>query len=149
LIRKNGSERNCTIFIKDFEEPYYGITMEVDCSDAYRQAKENGYSFFLYSLYLTLKAVNITEAFKYRIEGDGLYLYDVIDGSSISQYCPGSRSPASAIQDSSPNGIPFPRLRLENFSSAGTGGSFRFRYMCIMPWQTDCMWGNSSPAWNA
>jgi chloramphenicol O-acetyltransferase type A len=37
---------------------------------------------FLYSLYLTLKAVNQTEAFKYRIEGDELYLYGVIDASS-------------------------------------------------------------------
>lgn len=39
-------------FFKDFDEPYYGI------------------SFFLYYLYLVLKAVNRTEAFKYRIEDD-------------------------------------------------------------------------------
>jgi chloramphenicol O-acetyltransferase type A len=37
---------------------------------------------FLYYLYLTLKAVNQTEAFKYRIEGDDLYIYDVINGSA-------------------------------------------------------------------
>ena len=35
---------------------------------------------FLYYLYLTLTAVNKTEAFKYRIEGDDLYLYDMING---------------------------------------------------------------------
>ncbi len=39
-------------------------------------------SFFLYYLYLILKAVNLTEAFKYRIEGDELYLYDVVNGSA-------------------------------------------------------------------
>lgn len=49
-------------FFKVFEEPYYGITMEVDCSEAYRLAKDNDYSFFFYSLCLTLKALNMTEA---------------------------------------------------------------------------------------
>jgi chloramphenicol O-acetyltransferase type A len=28
-------------FFKVFEEPYYGITMEVDCSEAYRLVKDN------------------------------------------------------------------------------------------------------------
>ncbi|MCP4311306.1 MAG: chloramphenicol acetyltransferase [Bacteroidetes bacterium] len=69
-------------FFKDYEEPYYGITMELDCTEAYDYAKERGISFFLYYLYLTLKAVNLTEAFKYRIEGDELFLYDVINGSA-------------------------------------------------------------------
>ena len=69
-------------FFKDYEEPYYGITMDLDCTPAYEFAKGKGISFFLYYLYLTLKAVNQTEAFKYRIEGDELYLYDVINGSA-------------------------------------------------------------------
>lgn len=69
-------------FFKDYEEPYYGITRELECSVALEYAKQKGISFFLYYLYLTLKAVNQTEAFKYRIEGEELYLYDVIDGSA-------------------------------------------------------------------
>ena len=69
-------------FFKDYEEPYYGITTDLDCTDAYDFAKKKGISFFLYYLYLILKAVNQTDAFKYRIEGDDLYLYDVINGSS-------------------------------------------------------------------
>ncbi len=69
-------------FFKDYEEPYYGITIELDCTEAYDYARERGISFFLYYLYLTLKAVNQTEAFKYRIEGDELFLYDVINGSA-------------------------------------------------------------------
>jgi chloramphenicol O-acetyltransferase type A len=83
LIDTNDWERKELYhFFKDFEEPYYGITMELDCARAYQVAKQKGYTFFLYSLYLTLKAVNLTEAFKYRIEGEELFLYDVIDGSS-------------------------------------------------------------------
>jgi chloramphenicol O-acetyltransferase type A len=69
-------------FFKDFEEPYYGICMDLDCSKAYQFAKTKNISFFLYYLYLILKAVNQTEAFKYRIEGDEVFLYDVIDGSA-------------------------------------------------------------------
>jgi chloramphenicol O-acetyltransferase type A len=69
-------------FFKDFHEPYYGITTDLQCTGAYARAKSEGFSFFLYCLYLVLKAVNSTEAFKYRIEGDELFLYDVIDGSA-------------------------------------------------------------------
>ncbi len=69
-------------FFKDFDEPYYGITTDLECTGAYAYAKSAGISFFLYYLYLVLKAVNRTEALRYRIEGDDLFLYDVIDASS-------------------------------------------------------------------
>lgn len=69
-------------FFKDFDEPYYGITTDLECSGAYQYAKSRGISFFLYYLYLVLKAVNRTEAFKYRIEGDDLNLYEKIDASA-------------------------------------------------------------------
>ncbi len=69
-------------FFKDFDEPYYGITTDLECTGAYAYAKAAGISFFLYYLYLVLKAVNRTEALRYRIEGDDLFLYDVIDASS-------------------------------------------------------------------
>lgn len=69
-------------FFKDFEEPYYGISTDLECTGAYQYAKSKGISFFLYYLYLVLKSVNRTEAFRYRIEGDELFLYDVVDGSA-------------------------------------------------------------------
>jgi chloramphenicol O-acetyltransferase type A len=69
-------------FFRDFDEPYYGITTDLECTGAYAFAKSRGTSFFLYYLYLVLKAVNRTEAFRYRMEGDELYLYDVVDGSA-------------------------------------------------------------------
>jgi chloramphenicol O-acetyltransferase type A len=79
---RNWSRKQIFDFFKDYEEPYYGITMDLDCTRAYAFARKRGISFFLYYLYLTLRAVNQTEAFKYRIEGDDLYLYDVINGSA-------------------------------------------------------------------
>ncbi len=79
---RNWNRREIFNFFKDYEEPFYGITMELECTGAYEFAKSRNISFFLYYLYLTLKAVNQTEAFKYRIEGDELYLYDLINGSA-------------------------------------------------------------------
>jgi chloramphenicol O-acetyltransferase type A len=79
---RNWSRKQIFEFFKDYEEPYYGITMDLDCTRAYAFARKRGISFFLYYLYLTLRAVNQTEAFKYRLEGDDLYLYDVINGSA-------------------------------------------------------------------
>jgi chloramphenicol O-acetyltransferase type A len=79
---QNWNRRTIFEFFKDYQEPYYGITSDLDCTNAYEYAKKKGISFFLYYLYLTLKAVNQTEAFKYRIEGKDLFLYDVINGSA-------------------------------------------------------------------
>jgi chloramphenicol O-acetyltransferase type A len=41
----------------------YGMTTDLECTGAYRYARSKGISFFLYYLYLVLKAVNGTEAF--------------------------------------------------------------------------------------
>ena len=48
-------------FFKDYDEPYYGITVDLECTAAYEYAKSNKISFFLYYLYLVLKAVNQTD----------------------------------------------------------------------------------------
>jgi len=69
-------------FFKTFDEPFYGIVASVDVTKAYKKVKENNYSFFIYYLYLTLKAVNSIEEFRYRIEGDELYCYDTINASA-------------------------------------------------------------------
>ena len=79
---ENWERKELFNFFKDFNEPYYGISTDLECSGAYSFAKSQGISFFLYYLYLVLKAVNRTEAFKYRIEGDDLFYYDVVDGSA-------------------------------------------------------------------
>jgi len=73
-------------FFKAFEEPYYGVCVNVDCTSAYRFAKANGHSVFLYFLYQSLSAAQKIEAFKYRIDGDEVFLYDQIDaGSTIAR----------------------------------------------------------------
>ena len=69
-------------FFSSFEEPFFGVTVEMDCTQAYAKSKRDNISFFLYYLYLASKAVNSIEAFRYRIEGDRVYIYDKINASA-------------------------------------------------------------------
>lgn len=73
-------------FFKQFEEPYHGVTVNIDCTLAYHTAKQQGVSFFLYYLYQSLSASQQIAAFKLRILNDELYRFDQIDaGSTISR----------------------------------------------------------------
>ncbi len=66
-------------FFKTYEEPFFGVCVMVDCTRAYQQAKSAGHSFFLSYLHKSITAVNQTESFRHRIEGEEVYLYDRID----------------------------------------------------------------------
>lgn len=67
------------LFFKNFDEPFYGVCVNIDCTKAYRKAKELKTSFFLYYLHKSTCAVNSVEALRYRIEGNDVYLYDKVD----------------------------------------------------------------------
>jgi len=69
------------LFFSQFEEPFFGVTVQIDCTEAYAFAKANGYSFFLYYLYQSLKAANQIEPFKYRIVEEKVYVYDAVHAS--------------------------------------------------------------------
>lgn len=73
-------------FFRDFEEPYYGVCVNLDCTAAYRFAKSNGLSVFLYLLHRSLAAAQKIEPFRHRIEQGEVFLYDQIDaGSTIAR----------------------------------------------------------------
>lgn len=69
-------------FFSQMEEPFYGVTVSVDVTKAYENAKKLGISFFVYYLHKTLVAVNAIENFRYRIIDGELWEYDKIDASS-------------------------------------------------------------------
>lgn len=69
-------------FFCKFEEPFFGTTIQLDCTKAYATSKELGVSFFAYYLHKTLAAVNNTENFKYRIQDEKVFIYDKINVSS-------------------------------------------------------------------
>lgn len=69
-------------FFRKFEEPFFGVVVEIDCTKAYERSKALGVSFFIYYLHKTLVAVNHIEAFRYRIEGEQVYVYDAVHASA-------------------------------------------------------------------
>lgn len=68
-------------FFSKFEEPFFGVVAEVDCTAAYRKCKENGDSFFLYYLHKALLAANRIENFKYKAVGNQVFFYDQVDAT--------------------------------------------------------------------
>jgi chloramphenicol O-acetyltransferase type A len=82
LDLENWPRKEHFLFFKQFEEPFFGIATTIDCTKAYDTSKQLGVSFFIYYLHKTLVAVNTIEAFRYRISGEEIYVYDQINVSS-------------------------------------------------------------------
>lgn len=70
------------LFFKEFEEPFYGLCVNMDVTKAYRHCKKNDISFFLYHLYQSTKAVNHIPAFKLRMEEEAVVEYDIVHPST-------------------------------------------------------------------
>jgi len=68
-------------FFSQFEEPFHGITVDIDCTIAYDYARRHNISFFQYYLYQALKAANAIENFRYRIVNKEVFLFNRIDAS--------------------------------------------------------------------
>lgn len=59
-----------------FDDPFFGVTVQVDCTRSYTEAKEKGVSFSLLILHRILAAASKVEEFRYRMEGDKVVCYD-------------------------------------------------------------------------
>lgn len=77
----NWNRKEHFLFFSKFDEPFFGVTVKVDCTIAYQKAKEKGVSFFLYYLYRALKAANGVENFRYRIIENQPYDYATTNAS--------------------------------------------------------------------
>ncbi|MDA6068111.1 chloramphenicol acetyltransferase [Flavobacterium sp. AC] len=82
LDLENWNRKEHFLFFKQLEEPFFGATVEIDCTKAYQTAKSIKASFFIYYLHKTLVAVNSIENFKYRIADDKIYINDRVDASA-------------------------------------------------------------------
>jgi chloramphenicol O-acetyltransferase type A len=82
LDLNNWNRKEHFLFFKQMQEPFFGVTVNIDCTKAYATSKKLGTSFFIYYLYKTLMAVNAFENFKYRIENTHIYTHNRIDGSA-------------------------------------------------------------------
>ena len=70
------------LFFSQMQEPFFGVTVPIDCTRAYAKSKELGVTFFTYYLHKTLVAVNTIEPFRYRIIDNEVYIFDQIDASA-------------------------------------------------------------------
>jgi len=69
-------------FFSSMEEPFFGVTVELEVSKLYREAKTKNESFFLHYLYASLQVANEIEPFRYRINTKKqVVIYDKIDAS--------------------------------------------------------------------
>lgn len=68
-------------FFSKFSEPFFGVTVKIDCTNAYAKAKEKRVSFFLFYLYRALKTANQIDNFKYRIIENRAYEFDIANAS--------------------------------------------------------------------
>lgn len=69
------------LFFSKFEEPFFGVTVKIDCTKAYQKAKDKQVSFFLYYLYRALKASNEIENFRYRIIENQVFEFAAVNAS--------------------------------------------------------------------
>ncbi len=69
-------------FFKTFDEPFWGLTWDLDCSFAYRYCKKESFSFYTFYLFRTLQAANSIKEFKYRIIDDQIYEVDTVSASA-------------------------------------------------------------------
>ena len=79
---ENWNRKDHFLFFKEFDEPFYGFTVDIDCTLAYQYAKDKGYSFFLYYLHKSLTAANAVEPLKYRIVNDQVRISETVDASA-------------------------------------------------------------------
>ena len=68
-------------FFSKIEEPFFGFTVNIDCTGAYKKAKALNVSFFIYYLHKTLITTNAIENFRYRIIDGEVFLHDKINAS--------------------------------------------------------------------
>ena len=63
-------------------DPYFGVTIPFNVTNAYKYSKQNGISFFGKYLHDCMMAINSIENFKYRIENDEIVIHDNIHASA-------------------------------------------------------------------
>jgi len=71
-------------FFRHYDNPFFGLTVNVDVTKLLAYTRERGYSFFAAYLFTSQKMVNSIPDFRYRIKGDDVIVYpEVVAGSTV------------------------------------------------------------------
>jgi chloramphenicol O-acetyltransferase type A len=79
---QNWSRRDHYRYFGSCDDPYFGVVVNVDCTDAYQHCKKENLSFFLYYIYASIKAINLVENFRYRIIDGEVWVFDRVHVST-------------------------------------------------------------------
>lgn len=84
IINYNTWERRDNFeFFKNYLNPCYSVTCDVECTKAFLNSKNDGSSFFLKYLYAILRAVNEIPELRYRLET--VELEDQTNGEAVTE----------------------------------------------------------------
>ena len=69
-------------FFSKYDDPYFGIVTEIDCTKAYETSKKNSFSFFAYYLHQSILAVNQVDELKFRIVDGKVVMFENIHAAT-------------------------------------------------------------------
>jgi chloramphenicol O-acetyltransferase type A len=69
-------------FFSKYDDPYFGIVTEIDCTKAYEISKKNNFSFFAYYLHQSILAVNQVDELKFRIVDGKVVMFENIHAAA-------------------------------------------------------------------
>jgi chloramphenicol O-acetyltransferase type A len=76
------NRRELFALFDSFSEPFHGVSLRVDCTEAFRYAKDHRLSVFLTLLHRSLVAAHQVENFRLRSVNGEVWLYQTIHGGS-------------------------------------------------------------------
>lgn len=77
----NWKRRDHYNFFRKFDQPFFGVNTEINCTKAYQYCKTYHAPFFMFYLYKAHLAVNHIQEFRYRIEDNEVFDYHEVSGS--------------------------------------------------------------------
>jgi len=75
---ENWNRKTIYEYFKDFPDPFFNLTSNLDVTELYRFCKENNLSFSLANLFYSLETVNEIREFKMRLKDDRLVEFEKI-----------------------------------------------------------------------
>ncbi|MCM8568634.1 CatA-like O-acetyltransferase [Gramella jeungdoensis] len=79
---KNWNRREHFEFFSKYDNPFFGIVTEIDCTEAYELSKKSDFSFFAWYLHRSVMAVNRTQELRLRLLNDKVVSFDRIHAAT-------------------------------------------------------------------
>jgi chloramphenicol O-acetyltransferase type A len=77
------SRRHLFRLFKDYDDPYFNVCADVDVTPLLALARERGLSFFVTYHFLSTKAANEVEPFRYRLRGERVLVHERVHAGAI------------------------------------------------------------------